>query len=81
MTKKQRKTLSEQIRQAAITSGTSQSRLAIALGMSRATMSRFISGKRGLSMENLDALADVLDLHIIVGRPGRKPKAKAKGKR
>ena len=91
MTTKQPKLLSDEIRQAAINCGTSQNRLAIAAGMNRATLCRFISGERGLSMEYLDALADVLKLRIVAdgpadvlpaGRPGRKPKTprKADGK-
>lgn len=89
MTTKQRK-LIDQIRQAASKCGTSQNQLAIAAGMNRATLCRFISGERGLSMENLDALAGVLKLRIVAdgpadvlpaGRPGRKPKATRKAGR
>jgi plasmid maintenance system antidote protein VapI len=49
MTTKQCK-LIDQIRQAATKCGTSQNTLAIAAGMHRVTLNRFISGKRGLSM-------------------------------
>ena len=39
------------------------------LNLAEATMSRFMSGKGGLSMNTLDALADLLGLDITVGKP------------
>ena len=42
------------------------------LGLSQATMSRFMSGKGGLSMEYLDALADLLGLNITMGPTTKK---------
>jgi hypothetical protein len=48
-------------------------------------MSRFMAGRLGLSLQTLDALAEVLGLDVVargpvnvppLGRPGRKPKAK-----
>jgi transcriptional regulator with XRE-family HTH domain len=70
---KQRAKLSEQVRRAVEASGRSRYAICKALGLDQATMSRFMSGKGGLSMESLDALADLLDLNITVGRePGPK---------
>jgi transcriptional regulator with XRE-family HTH domain len=66
---RQRVKLSEQIRRAVDASGMSRYRIAKELGIAESTMSRFMSGKGGLSMEYIDALADVLKLKITVGRP------------
>ena len=66
---KQRKKLSEQIRQAVDASGLSRYRISKELGIAESTMSRFMSGQGGLSQEYIDALADLLDLHITTGRP------------
>jgi transcriptional regulator with XRE-family HTH domain len=70
---KRRIKLSDQIRQAVDASGMSRYRLCKMVGMAESTMSRFMSGQGGLSMEYLDALADLLDLHIAAGK---RPKEK-----
>ena len=36
-------------------------------GLSEPTLSRFMSGERGLTMKALDTLADFLDLNLTVG--------------
>lgn len=83
---KKQVTLIGQVRQAASKSGISQNALARAAGMDPTALSRFVSGKRGLAMETLDALAAVLRLSIVAGKPikpppklkpGRKPGRKA----
>ena len=61
--KKQRTKLSDQIRQAVDASGMSRYRIAKELGISESTMSRFMAGS-GLLLENLDALADLLEIDI-----------------
>ena len=71
MSKKRRK-LIDQVRQAASECGLSQNALARAAGLDKAALSRFIVGERGLSMESLDALADVLKLRIVADKPKRK---------
>ena len=43
-----------------------------ATGIDQATLSRFMSGERGLPMKTLDTLANFLDLNITVGQ--RRPK-------
>jgi hypothetical protein len=68
MAKKKREKLSEQIRQAISGSGLSRYRICKDTGILQSVMSRFMSGQGGLSMERLDALADLLDLNIIVGK-------------
>ena len=70
MDRKQSK-LSDQVRKAASECGISQYALSRVTGIDKAAMSRFISGERGLSIENLDALADVLNLRIVAGKPKR----------
>ncbi len=72
---KRRVELSDQIRRA--TDGCGMSRYAIsrATGIAESTLSRFMSGERGLPMKTLDRLADFLDLNIVAGeRP--KPKGR-----
>lgn len=75
----QKKTsLTDQLRQFIDAAEASRYRLAIQTGMSQAVLSRFMSGKGGMSMEKLDILADVLDLEIT---KRSKPAAKSrKGK-
>lgn len=60
--------LIDQLRQAAGNASISQNALARASGIDKAALSRFVSGERGLAMENLNALADVLDLRIVAGK-------------
>ena len=63
-----RKGIIDQLRQAARDSSMSQNDLAHATGLDKGAVSRFVSGKRGLSMESLDAIADVLKLRIVSDR-------------
>jgi transcriptional regulator with XRE-family HTH domain len=71
---KKRVKLSDQIRRAVDASGLTHYRICKTLGIAESTLSRFMSGKGGLSMEYLDALADLLDLKIVAGKP--RPKRK-----
>jgi transcriptional regulator with XRE-family HTH domain len=59
---------SDQIRRAVDSSGLSRYRICKDGGIDQATMSRFMSGKIGLSMPTLDALADVLGLDVVAHR-------------
>ncbi len=79
MGKKQVK-LSGEIRQA-VEGFTAMSRngLCRELGIDKGLFSRFMAGTGGLSMANLDALADFLDLHIVAGR-GKVRRTTRKGK-
>jgi transcriptional regulator with XRE-family HTH domain len=73
---------SDQLRRAVRDCGTTRYALAKQLGTSESTLSRFLSGERGLTLTLLDRLADVLGLRIIVtvqraDRPTRRgPKPK-----
>ena len=55
---------SDQIRRAIIASGKSRYRLAKETGIDTATLSRFIHRKGGLSIEAIDALADLLGWNL-----------------
>lgn len=62
------KTLTDEIRQAVDASGKSRYRLCKELGIAQSTLSRFMSRKAGLSLDTLDRLAELLDLHVTTGR-------------
>lgn len=82
-TKKQSsESFSDQLRNAVRDCGTTRYALAKQLGISESTLSRFLSGERGLTLDVVDRLADVLGLQIFVtvqrtARPTRRgPKPK-----
>jgi hypothetical protein len=50
----------------------SRYRICKELGVSESLLSRFMSGKGGLSLDTLDALAALLDLHVAAGKRPRK---------
>jgi len=60
---------SDEVRLAIDASGMSRYRICKELGMDQAAMSRFMHGKSGISIDQLDALAALLDLHVITGTP------------
>jgi transcriptional regulator with XRE-family HTH domain len=66
----QSKRFSDQVRDAVDASGLSRYRICAEIGIGQATMSRFMSGKGGLSMETLDRLAELLGLSVVA-RPKR----------
>jgi transcriptional regulator with XRE-family HTH domain len=59
------KTFSDQIRTAVDGSGQSRYRICAEIGVAQATMSRFMNGKGGLSMNSLDRLAALLSLSVV----------------
>ena len=65
---KRRVKLSDQFRRAVDASGMTRYRIAKELGIAESTMSRFMSGDRGLSLEYLDRLAELLDLKLVLPR-------------
>jgi transcriptional regulator with XRE-family HTH domain len=73
------KTLSEQLRMAIDASGVSRYRISKATGVSQSTLSKFVLGQRGISVEAMDAVASFLGLVLQVSRKPRTPKQK-KGK-
>ena len=74
--------LSDRLRQAIRDCGTTRYALSKQLGVAESTLSRFLSGERGLTLEVLDKLADVLGLQVVVtvqkaNRPSKRgPKKK-----
>jgi len=58
-------TFSDQIRAAIDASGVSRYRICKTACLSEATMSRFMSGKGGLSMEMLDRIGKMLGLRVV----------------
>ncbi|HEX4150347.1 MAG TPA: helix-turn-helix transcriptional regulator [Pirellulales bacterium] len=69
-------TFTESIRHAIETSGQSCYRIGKETGIDTATLSRFMHGKGGLSMPNLDALAEHLGWTISVGTWPAKKRSK-----
>lgn len=65
--------LLDAIRQAIEASDKSRYRIAQQSGIEQSALSRLMSGERGLGVESIEKLADVLGLEIIV-RPKRKRK-------
>ena len=69
---KQRKRLSDQIRAAVDASGLSRYAICKATGIHQPAMSRFMARKSGLTLANIDAMADLLKLELKPGRRGRR---------
>jgi transcriptional regulator with XRE-family HTH domain len=65
--------LSDQIRAAVDDSGMSRYAICKAIGLNQGAMSRFMSGKSGISLGALDRLAELLNLSIVA-EPPRGPK-------
>jgi len=71
-----RKTFSEEIRDAIRRSGRNCNDLANAMNADRTSLYRFTTDKKkGISTKVLDRLAEVLDLHVVMG-----PERKSAGK-
>ena len=60
----------DQIRQAVQDSGMSCYRICKLSGLNKGAMSNFLAGKRGMSLDSLNRLAAVLDLHVVRGPAG-----------
>jgi hypothetical protein len=69
-----RKKISDQLRKIILTCGESRYGLWKKTGIDQATLSHFISGRRSLTLKNLDTLAEYLDLELTVGKSKRKGK-------
>ena len=69
---KKRLKFSGELRNAVENCGLSRYAICKELGMEQAQLSRFMAGKGWLGPDNLDALAELLDLHIVA-RPRKKP--------
>jgi hypothetical protein len=71
--------LSESLKQLIKCSGESRYQIWRATGVDQATLSRFMKGNGGLSMESLDALGEHLNLEIVKRQPAKARQTK-KGK-
>jgi transcriptional regulator with XRE-family HTH domain len=66
--KKAPTSLSEQLRELIEAAGPSVYELARDAGVDRSVLSRFLAGKRTITLETADRLAAVLKLRLIAGR-------------
>jgi transcriptional regulator with XRE-family HTH domain len=66
--------LIEQLKAAIEQSGMTRYKLAQAAGVEESTLSRFVNGKRSLSLESASRLAEVLNLELKPRRKARKAK-------
>jgi len=60
---------SDEIRRAVAESGLSQYAVCRALGLNPAQLSRFMAGKGWIGQDYLDALAELLGLHVTTSKP------------
>ncbi|MEN6452082.1 MAG: helix-turn-helix transcriptional regulator [Thermoguttaceae bacterium] len=65
-------TLTEQLKAAIVETDRSMGQIARESGIDIATISRFLHGKGGLSMEGLDAIGKSLGLRIVADKPSKK---------
>ena len=72
--KNKRLKLTDQVRQAIEDCGETRYQICKATGLDNATLCRFVSGERGMSMEAFDAVAEYLELDIVSRR--KRPAAK-----
>jgi transcriptional regulator with XRE-family HTH domain len=63
---------SDELRRAVDAAGLSRYRICRELGIAESTLSRFMSGQRGLTMKCLDRLTALLDLHVAAGKRPKK---------
>ncbi len=62
--KKKRLRFSDQLKAAIEASELSQYRIAKESGIARSSLSQFMTGKRSMSLANIDAILEVLDLEL-----------------
>lgn len=68
---KQRQRITDAVRLAIRTAGVSRHRICREAGIDKASISRFMAGKTGLTTASLDRLADVLGLDVVARGPVR----------
>lgn len=67
-----RRKLSDQLRAAIDSSELSRYRICIETDIDQASMSRFMTGKVGMTLERLDRIAELLDLRLEAPKKQRK---------
>ncbi len=70
------KRLSEQLREAIVKADVSRYRISLETGVDQTALSKFVLGRRGLSLEAMDAIGLYLGLSITTSRPRRRPTKK-----
>jgi DNA transposition AAA+ family ATPase len=76
--KKQRLSLSDELRQAIERSGVSRYSIWQQTGIDQGSLSKFMDGERGLSIESIDTIAELLGLHICTAdAKSRRPKGRS----
>ena len=75
--KPKRKTLSDELREAVERSGLTRYAIWQETGIDQGTMSKFMAGARGLSLESIDKLADLLGLHVVTDAEKPRPKGRS----
>lgn len=73
--------LSDQIRMAVKSAPLNRNQISLATGIDPGVLCRFVAGKVGLLMQNLDKLADVLNISIVADAPEAKPRTARKAGR
>jgi transcriptional regulator with XRE-family HTH domain len=73
--------LSEQIRRCIVESGITRYRISKETGVSQGTLSQFVNGRRGLSVEAMDLIGVFLGLSVVAVESGRVQGRSPKGKR
>jgi plasmid maintenance system antidote protein VapI len=68
--------LSDQVRQVIETSGKTRYVISKETGIGQDTLSLFVNGKRGLSMEVLDKLGEYLGLRVVADMPDKRAKGR-----
>jgi DNA transposition AAA+ family ATPase len=63
--------VSDQIRRAIKDCGLTRYRIYKETGIDQASLSKFLSGERGLSLEALDKLGELLNLKVVMHGPRR----------
>ena len=71
-----RKKFPDQMRKAIKNSGLSLYAIAKTTGIQRPQLSRFMSGERGLSIESITAICDLLGLDLVERKAGKPAKGK-----
>ncbi len=68
----------DQLRNAIRQSGLSCYRIAKETGIQQAQLSRFMSGERGLSIEGIEAICDLIGLQLVMRDKPKRPSKRSK---
>ncbi len=63
--------LAEQIRAAILSSEKSRYRLSLETGIAQSTLSRFVHGKVGMTLESVGKIVNALDLELVAKQSGK----------